>query len=64
MMVLDNACPRCSAELKNALLYKCVRCFSVYCKECTDSNSGNACPQCRMSQRMLLKPDSRATRRL
>ncbi len=49
-----NICPRCMAELIEIPLYKCVRCFSVYCKECEDTSEGRFCPQCKMSQRMII----------
>ncbi len=54
-----NKCPRCEAEIANSVLYKCVRCFTVYCKECHESNEGKVCPQCRMSQRLILAPEKK-----
>ncbi|WP_378954058.1 hypothetical protein [Pelosinus sp. sgz500959] len=52
-----NTCPRCTTELIDIPLYKCVRCFSVYCRACGDTSEGRFCPQCRMSQRMIISPD-------
>ena len=49
-----QACPGCKNELLDTLLYKCVRCFTVYCRECTETSKGRLCPNCKMSQRMLL----------
>lgn len=54
---MANTCPRCAAEVKDTLLYKCVRCFTVYCKECPDTCGGSLCPRCWMSQRMLITPE-------
>lgn len=55
---MDNSvCPRCESELMDTPLYKCVRCFTVYCRECRDTSEGRFCPKCKMSQRMLISVD-------
>ncbi|WP_346353321.1 hypothetical protein [Azotosporobacter soli] len=51
----NKPCPRCNqAMLDNAALYQCCRCFTVYCKQCTDTEEGRKCPKCRMGQRLVL----------
>lgn len=49
-----NACPRCTTTLIDLPLFKCVRCFTVYCKECEGTNGGRLCPECQMSLRMVV----------
>lgn len=56
----NTMCPRCDTAIKNTLLYKCVRCFTVYCNDCADTGGGRLCPQCGMSQRLLLTPEKPA----
>lgn len=53
----NNLCPGCGKMSEENVLYKCVRCFIVYCKECPDTNSGSRCPKCGMSQRMILSTE-------
>ncbi len=49
-----NICPTCGKELADDVMFKCVRCFIEYCKECPGTDSGSKCPKCGMSQRMIL----------
>jgi len=51
-------CPKCKEEIKNQVLYKCVKCFTVYCSSCQETKEGKLCPSCGMPQRMLLTTDS------
>ena len=50
-------CPRCNQEPPNHVLYRCARCFKVYCDLCDDSNTGKNCPNCGMFARMVLGTD-------
>ncbi|HRX49511.1 MAG TPA: hypothetical protein P5120_18455 [Spirochaetota bacterium] len=49
-----GTCPTCGKEPSDKILFKCVRCFTVYCKECPETSSGYKCPKCGMSQRLIL----------
>lgn len=53
----NNICPRCASEIGHNLLYKCVRCFTLYCKKCADASEGQLCPKCGLSQRMLISAE-------
>ena len=48
-------CPRCKRDVRNSVLFQCVRCFTLYCKDCEDTSGGTLCPKCKMSQRMVLQ---------
>jgi hypothetical protein len=53
----DEACPRCRAKITDPVLYKCIRCYTVYCKACDGSDAGRRCPGCGMTHRMVLSQD-------
>ena len=55
-----SQCSRCKADNGQQPLYQCVRCFTVYCRQCEDTDQGKRCPKCGMSQRMILAPDKKS----
>jgi hypothetical protein len=52
----DEACPRCGAKTSEVVLFKCIGCFTVYCRACADTDGGRLCPKCGVSQRMVVSP--------
>ncbi len=48
-----DVCPRCGATTGDHPRYQCVRCFSLYCHLCPESNGGQLCPKCAMPQRIV-----------
>jgi ribosomal protein S27AE len=55
-IVSEEACPRCGAKTSEVVLFKCIGCFTVYCKACVDTDGGRVCPKCGVSQRMVVSP--------
>ncbi len=56
----DRSCPHCAARTGSAPHYECVRCFSVYCRECPTTDGGRLCPRCGMPQRIVLAAEKPA----
>ena len=56
-----DVCPRCSVATGDEPRYQCVRCFSVYCRQCPDSRGGQLCPKCGVSQRIVLRAEKAGT---
>lgn len=47
-------CKRCDNEPPNDVIYRCARCFKLYCSRCEGTDEGKNCPNCGMFARMVL----------
>ncbi len=54
MEEMKVTCPGCGKDVPNKVLYRCIRCFSVFCVVCDKSQEGKNCPKCGMNGRMVL----------
>ena len=52
-----NNCKRCNNEPPNNVVYRCARCFTLYCSACEGTTEGKNCPNCGMFARMVLGQD-------
>jgi len=53
-----SVCPNCGKPVTNGVLYKCVRCFTIYCIQCDHSKNGKSCPKCGMGPRIIIDKSS------